>query len=592
MKKITKSKIRSTFLIGVLICWMTSCENDWLDPKPLSIFVPENVFVDKAGMESVLLTLRKGLRTEFYGNKAMLCTEIFSSDLAVCGGEQAVDVHNFNTQVTPTASGDVGKMFDYWRVGYSQIRNANVILSRIENIVNLSGQDKNEIVAEAFFHRAYWYYRLVHQFGDVPFINVEHTVPKIDFQSHSRNTILDKIQKDLEFAVQWLPETVEPGKVNKAASNHLITKVYLSNLEFDKAIVAASAVIENGRNHLMTQRFGSVAGDNRFNVIWDLHQKENKSNSEGLLVVQDKFGFPGAQTGGTNTMRNLTPFWSHGSYIKDPDGNQGMLSAQFLPQILAFGRGVGHVRTSNYFNYEIWNNAGEDLRHDADTNWMDKSKIRYNNPASRYFGDPVQIQHTNPYDTLRSYYSWPHYKIYVANEPNVGIPVGGNSDWYVFRLAETLLLRAEAYYWKGDLSNAAADINKVRERALAPPILSSDISLEYILDERARELYYEEPRKTELTRISFMMAERSINGYTLNNFHEVNYWFDRVNTKTFYNTGLEYGANAYIISPHHVLWPVPQGEIDANAGGIINQNRGYQGAERNIPPKTEILMDE
>ena len=45
---------------------------------------------------------------------------------------------------------------------------------------------KNAIIAEAYFHRAYWYYRLVHLYGDVPFLNIEHTAPKIDFYTHSK----------------------------------------------------------------------------------------------------------------------------------------------------------------------------------------------------------------------------------------------------------------------------------------------------------------------------------------------------------------------------------------------------------------------
>ncbi len=584
-----------TILVVVVIFLATSCEDDWLKPKPLSIYTIENVYVDKAGMESALLTLRRNLRLETHENKSMLCSELFSSDLAICGGEQAIDVHNFNIQVTPTASGDVGIMFNYWNRGYDQIRHANVIISRIDNATWANEAEKNAVLAEALFFRANTYYRLVHQFGDVPFIGKEHTAPKIDFKTHSRNTILDKIQSDLEFAVEWLPETVAPGKVNKAAGNHLLTKVYLANLEFDKAIAAASAIIDGGKYALMTERFGSVAGDDRFNVVWDLHQKENKSlasNTEGILVTQDKFEFADARTGGTNTMRNLTPFWSHGSYIKDPDGKQGMLSANNLPQILAFGRGVGHVVTTKYFNYEIWENAGSDLRCDPDTNWMPTSKIRYNNPASAYFGQPVQIEYSNPYDTLRSFYPWPQYKVYVSDELRPAIPTGGNADWYVFRLAETYLLRAEAYYWKNDLSNAAADINKVRTRALAPTVDAADVTIEYILDERARELYYEEPRKTELTRIAFMMAEQNLGGYNLASFSEKNYWYDRVIAKTPYNTGLEWAANAYIISAYHVLWPVPQNEIDANSGARINQNRGYQGVELNVEPLTEITDEQ
>jgi hypothetical protein len=585
--------MKKTIYIGyvlLLSCLAMGCEENWLKPKPLSIFVPENVYVDRAGMESVLLVLRRGLRDEFYGNKSGLCLEIASSDIGHLNGEQSSEIHNFNTSLTPTSGGDADIIFGYWQNAYGHIRNANVVLARVESI-ELDSEEKNQVLAEALFHRAYWYYRLVHQFGDVPFINKEYSAPKLDFFSHSRNTILDKIQEDLEFSVQWLPEAVAPGMINRAAGNHLLTKVYLANHEFEKAIASASAVIDGGKYRLMTERFGSVAGNDAFNVVWDLHQVENKSiatNTEGILIVQDKFGYPGAQTDGTNTMRNLTPFWAHASYIRDPSGGQGMRSGNFDPQILRYGRGVGYVRPNNYFQYSIWINAGADLRHASDTNWLPTEKFLYNNPNSSYFGEPVQIEFTNPYDTTRVWYGWQYYKLFVANESSVGTPVGGNGDWYLFRLAETYLLRAEAYCWLSDFGKAADDINKIRERSDAPLITATDASIEYVLDERARELYYEEPRKTELTRIAFIMAEKNLRGYSMDNFHEHNYWFDRVNELGYYNKGLRYGTNEWVISPYHVLWPIQQIAIDANTGGRINQNKGYQGAANNVAPLTEI----
>ncbi len=588
-----KRKIYLGYVL-LLTVLATGCDDNWLKPKPLSIFVPENVYVDAAGMESVLLVLRRGLRDEYYGNKSGMCLEIASSDIGHLNGEQPVEIHNFNTSLTPTSGGDANIIFGYWQNAYGQIRNANIVLSRAEAL-DMDENDKNKIIAEAFFHRAYWYYRLVHQFGDVPFINKEHSAPKLDFYSHSRNTILDKIQEDLEYAVEWLPESVAPGMVNRAAGYHLLTKVYLANLEFEKAVASASAVIDGGKYKLMTERFGSVASDDNFNVVWDLHQVENKSiatNTEGILIVQDKFGYPGAQTDGTNSMRNLTPFWAHASYIRDPSGGQGMRSVNFDPQLLKFGRGVGYVRPNNYFQFTIWLNAGGDLRHSADTNWLPPQKFLYNNPNSSYFGKPVQIQFTNPYDTTRVWYGWQYYKLFVRNEPSVGTPVGGNGDWYLFRLAETYLLRAEAYCWMNQFDKAADDINKIRARSQAPLITSGDASIEYVLDERARELYYEEPRKTELTRIAFIMAEKNLRGYSMDNFHEHNYWFDRVNELGYYNKGLRYGSNEWVISPYHVLWPIQQVAIDANTGGRINQNKGYQGAENNVATLTEITDEQ
>lgn len=592
----TIMKRSNIYFIVIIVTLSISCQDDFLKINPLSIFTPENVYVDKAGMDALLLTLRKNLRHDFYGAANELTNELITSDLCVAGNKATSGTHDFFSQVTPTGT-DQYNFFTYWNTGYNQIRNANVVISRIDEPKWDSEQDKNEILAEAYFHRSYWYFRLIHQFGDVPFLNREYTEPKIDFFTHSRKTILEKITQDMEFAVQWLPEVVDPGKVNRAAGNHLLAKIYLADGDFDGAIAASSAVINDGLHALMTERFGVVANDDRFNVIWDLHQKENKSlasNTEGILVVQDKYGFPDAESsGGTLAMRNYIPVWWHRIYLKDADGKAACTDQRGNFQIIALGRGVGYARPTNYASYEIWENAGADLRHDTDTNWMTMDKVLHNNPESAYYGTPVTKEYTNPIDTFQSWFPWPHYKVYIEDEERPDRPYGGHSDWYLFRLAETYLLRAEAYVWKGDYANAAADINKVRERALAPPVNPVDVNLDYILDERARELYAEGSRKTVLTRMAFVMADKNLNGYSLDNFSEKNFVYDRITAKNnFYNSGYTWGSNEFRIGPYHALWPIPQDVIDDNPGNVINQNVGYPGAENNVPPKTEITEEQ
>lgn len=130
----------------------------------------------------------------------------------------------------------------------------------------------------------------------------------------------------------------------------------------------------------------------------------------------------------------------------------------------------------------------------------------------------------------------------------------------------------------------------MRVRANADPIAASQVSIDYILDERARELFAEEFRKTELTRIAFIMAEKGFNGYSVENFSEKNFWYDRTVAKNeFYKAGdILWGTNIFKISPFHVLWPIPASAIDSNQGGTINQNKGYIGYEKNIPPLTVI----
>lgn len=378
------------YIICASLFTTVSCGDNFLEIKPLSIFTPESIYTDKAGFDGILVNLRKNLRPDFYGEGGGLASELIASDIAISANKAANAIHNFDTQVLPTGTGTTYDFHEIWTRGYNQIRNANVILSRINNGKFDTEEIKNAIIAEAYFHRAYWYYRLVHLYGDVPFLNIEHTAPKIDFYTHSRKTILAKIEEDLAWAVQWLPKTVVPGAVSKAAGNHLLTKIYLSNGKFTEAVDASSAVINDGIHFLMTDRFGVDASDPQFNTIWDLHQKDNKSsssNKEGILVVQERYGFPEAEiSGGTQAMRRYVPSWWNSSYMKDPDGKRGTIDTQGNEFVIKIGRGVGYVRPCSYYNYEIWNNCNKDLRHDNQVNWFSVDKFIYNNPSSKYFG--------------------------------------------------------------------------------------------------------------------------------------------------------------------------------------------------------------
>lgn len=193
----------------------------------------------------------------------------------------------------------------------------------------------------------------------------------------------------------------------------------------------------------------------------------------------------------------------------------------------------------------------------------------------------------NPSDSVYTLFAWPFYKVYSPEQNPALLPNGGHADWYIFRLAETYLLRAEAYYWKGELQAAADDINIVRERAEAVPITAGDVTIDYIFDERVRELYTEEPRQNELNRVSHIMAAQGINGYSTETLHENNWYYDRVyNLNNLYHINplpVVLGASPRI-EPRHFQWPIDDRIINSNVFGIINQNRGYAGAQNNQPP--------
>jgi len=607
INKIIKSGI--IVVASGLLLSVGACNKSFLEPKPLSFYSPQNTFSSPDALRSVLTACEVSMREEYLTTNAPLITELIFSEVLVFGKTDAASpAQNMNLSITPDAelnNGSYNRIGWYWDESYKTIKNANTVISRIDEPSYSSEAEKNAILGTAYFHRAYRYYGLCHQFGDVPLILKEIVSPKLDFYSTKREVILQKMKDDLEFAAQWVPEQVDKGAVSKGAVNHLLTKVNLALGLFDDAVNSATRVIEGGTYSLMTSRFGVDAARADKNVTWDLHRAENKalgSNREAIMLTIDRLNMEGNTTTASQIMYSLVPLW-HNNGVVTPNGNKGTLDRAGIEidQSTAYGRGVAQGRGTWYSTHLIWKDAGNDYRH-APGNWMRMEDLVYNNIAIKgrdsYYGQPLQKFSNDGRvlvsDTIRMWFQWPHYKTYVPDP--VHTPArGGHTDWYVYRLAETYLLRAEAYFWKDNLALAAEDINKVRTRANASPVQPSAINIGYILDERNRELFYEEPRKTELTRIAYILAKTgkpADNGktYSLDNFSDDSYFYDRIMEKTdFYNKGVKtnYG-NEFLMSPYHVLWPIPASVINANTQGVINQNKGYSGYERNVKPLDTI----
>ena len=593
----TLKNIIKCLTASLLVVNLSSCVD--LDPEPLSFFAPENTFMDKEGLEALLITSRKQIKWEWFGDafnagycETPLVYEYAWSDISVMGAPEVKEIHNLETQLTPTTN--MALHLRYWDLAWNGIKYANTLISRVPKSNIDNEDDKNQLLAEGYFHRAYWYYLLVNQWGDVPLLLEEVTGPKLDFYSTSRMKILQQMKTDMEFAVKWLPKNVQPGCVSRAAGEHLLAKIYLCTGDFQFAVDATTRCINDYGLHLMKERFGVNASDASLDVFNDLFQEDNISaseNKEAIFVVQERYGIEGnVAPKGSARMRNFVPYWCNGAAVKTPDGKQGTTydagPYEGYEWVEKLGRGIAKIRPTNYSQYAIWGKCGNDIRHN-DNNWFNISRLTYNRPASKggseeYFGKPIERAFVS--DTMRCYFSFPTVKTLIYKDDiNVGkTPTGGFTDTYVFRLAETYLMRAEAYYWLGNLPLAKEDVNEIRRRAKAPELPS--VTLDDILDERARELYIEEHRKVELTRIAFLKAQLGQDGYSLGNFSEKNWYYDRIMEKNnFFAEEYFYSTNAFIMKPYHVLWPVPLTAITSNTQGRINQNIGYFGAEDNIP---------
>ena len=601
--------------IVLLLLSIISCSDKWLEPKPLSFYTPENTFVNAEGFEAALSNCEYYMNGEFNGDGCPQVTEMVQSDVAVEGTtDKAGPQMNMDIALLPDAAlnhVDYTRVYWYWWVGYLVIKSANCVISRIDDITWSSEKDRNRILGQAYFHRAYWYYKLVHQYGDPPFLSGEVAEPKTDFYSTDHWSTLGQLQKDLEFAYANVPDNLPRGKVTQSACGLLLMKVDLCLGDYDKAIRIGEEIV--AKHPLMTHRFSSAQAKHA-NLMFDLHSVEGKmdmSNTEGLLYIINYPNVQGSIT--SNLQRNTAPFLGG---LKTPDGQSAFRWTDDVEAKYDYnhtcGKGIGRIRPTSYFQWTIWTEKEKnDIRgqYNRDSR-KSPGELYVNNPALKaagniYYGTlMVKNPAMSVEDSIRCWYQWPCYKLFAPEPLKKDGWNGGEIPMYIYRSAEAYLVMAEACYWKGDAANAAKYLNVVRQRSGADPLTSSDINIGAILDERARELYYEENRHVELCRVAYIYAKTGKQceyfgrTYKLDNFsgpggagsnvkqEGINFFWDWVNAKNnFYNKGVKHKWAEYKMSVHHVLWPIWEGVLVANSHGVINQNVGYPGAENNITPR-------
>jgi starch-binding outer membrane protein, SusD/RagB family len=638
-----------TFLCGSV--FLGGCSEEFLKPDPLSIYEPEITFNTESGLKAALATCDISNRNYWTNvsansNSVVIGTEYMFSDLAVYAktdvGGNSVNF-NFADGLSPTggAAGPTGNdgnyINHYWTETYAAIKYANTVLKYVDKVSSLSEATRNAYKGRAYFHRAFRYMALVFQYGDVPLLTKILEVPKQNYRSTKRAAILEMITKDMESAVQWVPEQknmTEIGGINKGACRMLLTKCYLATGQWEKAKLQADTLINNSGYSLMQNTFGTFypGGESKTwpitrNVIWDLHRCENKLIAENKEVI---LGMPnrGAQSFiSFATMRIFTPSLNNAA-LKTPDGKNAMdlyarNNANYLANLdygRALGRGIGVIRSTSFAQKSVWVVNGQednaDLRHNSAVgNWVKMDSIKYGTVGSTYRGKKLLFK--NPTtgaslctDTIRCWYDWPHYKLFITDavaESNLGASsyagasMGSVADWYFYRLAEAYLLRAEAKFYMGD-ATAKDDVNAIRQRAKCSQLYTSNVTIGDIMNERARELYLEEWRHMELSRVSYCLAlsgkpDEWGNTYNVDTYDKQSgtdlagvssYWYKRVvKTGGIYNTTGGVNSNNkvlyYKMDKHNLYWPIPNGSIVSNSKGKLMQNFGYTGYDANVP---------
>ncbi|WP_163379740.1 RagB/SusD family nutrient uptake outer membrane protein [Cyclobacterium sp. SYSU L10401] len=548
-------KIKYIYILTFFL-FTSSCSDSWLEEKPLDFYSPANSFTNPSDFNAAIARLYENVHNDLYQvNDLTVRSMFYPTDVAVDAIDPTHQLNLYADRLTPVT----GQVQNMWSNLYRIIFDANVIIERIEDesVVFTRSEQRNEFKAEAMFFRAFAYRTLGIMYGGVPIVLEETQEPKRDFVRASREEVFQQIISDLTFASTHLPginEVPQEGRISKAVADHLMSEVYVILENWDDAIAAATRVIDDPNFHLMTERFGSRMNEPG-DVYWDLFRRNNQNrssgNREGIWVSQFEYLVEG---GGTSIgwPRFLVPlYWQ----LSDPDG----VSLFTGPMNQYGGRGIGWFAPTPFLMDEVWeSDFDNDIRNSEHNIIRD---IKATNPNSEYFGQYIVESGaiSNFPNIWDRWWNVIFAKIapinnfpdeFVLNAESGLLNNQSNdmmTDNYIFRLAETYLLRAEAHLGKRDMASAAADINVVRERSNANPVSAAEVNIDYILDERARELCWEELRLLTLMRLNLLV--------------------DRVKR---YNTMT--GDN---ILDHQNLWPIPFREIETNTEAELTQNPGY-----------------
>ena len=507
------------------------------------------------GVNGVYSTL-KNVFTGIEDNGIIPQITVFGTDTYTNGFDGGFKMINFyNSDLNPRTA----VIRTNWNNLYIAINACNAIVDRAVNVTGLSGTLKNTRLAEVRFIRAEYYFLLVQLWGPVPLSLRETQSIITDATRAPVKDVYDSVITDLNFAIENLPVTASNyGRVTKPAAENLLANVYLARAtseakqpdDYSKAADLAKGVINNYSFKLLDD-FGKVfeqgAGEKNAEVIWSIQSnKEIISNGLGnsmhLYFLMKYDDLPGMQRDIANG-RPYARFKPTDFVLNDLFDRQ--LDSRYtksFKRVFYCNKPGTYTINGNSVNLK----AGDTALYLADREYTpsELSQIKYN-------VWPPSKQNERVFPTLTKFLD-PERKD-INDQP-------GSRDLLFSRLAETYLTAAEALLMSGHPDEAADYINAVRRRAAftgstpteteanrqAMEITSAQLDIDFILDERARELLGEGTRWLDLTRTGKLV--------------------DRVKK---YNP-----VAAANIQPFHVLRPIPQEQIDRTSGEF-KQNYGY-----------------
>lgn len=541
-------------LIGLSVFLLiTSCENMLEEYNPSGI-TSETVFTTPEGFES-LVSAAYSYQRWWYGKEEGYNITEMGTDIWTSGaGDSWPDLTNYtNLQGTNKA------LRDEWIALYAAVNLCNAGINRIED-AGLTNDRRLQLEGELRFLRAFYYWHIVETWGGVHFTTEETNGIVATANKTPVDTFYAQIFKDLQFAVNNLADKIskastEYGRVTKPAAMAFLARMYLTRGMNAEANAMASAVIYGDYGYMLEP------------VYADLWKMSNNQNNEILYTVNYSANLV------LNDLRNSNTFpIGHGR-----GSNNGHLHFTMkydnlprMKRIIEYGRPFNRYMPTRAL-LDLY--SPEDARYEASfqESWNSCTETGGESIpgdtaviATRgyYYGPPdtnkVIFDRDDIYNadgTVKNSLNYPTLTKHLDPTRATYNEAQSSRDAFVIRFAELFLIKAEAKMKLGDLDSAAYYINIIRTRAAKPgheaamEITPAQVTLDFILDERAREFAGEQLR-----------------------------WFDLKRTGKLIDRVQSLNPNAAPnIQPYHVVRPIPQSQLD----GVLNrdeftQNEGYQ----------------
>jgi hypothetical protein len=539
-----KNSIR--IFLAASIVFVVGCSS-FLEEDLVTGVSADTHYTSPGGFEDAVSATYEPLRS-FYARELGMTVTVFGTDTYTNGSDGS---HKGINQYDARLNAEESYFAGVWSDFYEAINQANAVVGRADNIEGLEEEVKTTRVAETRFLRALYYFNLVRMYGDIHLSLEETEGVQIEASRTPAAEIYSTaIIPDLEFAISNLPDVQdEYGRATRPAAEHLLAKVlltrgyadYAESGDFSRAAELAETVINDYGFELLDQ----------WEDVFDINNQQHQEVVWSVQYTQDiLINGPGNN--------------AHLYFLMEYDVLPGM------QRDLANGRPWKRFNPTNYL-LGVWN-RDIDVRYEEGF----KDVFLANNPASIpeggngnpafSIGDTAIYLPGRPVDQ-----SFRESKAYMVIAPGDYTEklyptltkfldpqradvnaTEGSRDFMLMRLAGTHMIAAEAYFQTGNNSQAAEHLNMVRTRAARSgseadmEITASDVTLDFILDERARELVGEMHR-----------------------------WFTLVRTNTLVERVQEHNPSASgNIQSFHSLRPIPQEQIDRTPAGY-SQNEGY-----------------